>query len=71
MQFSQEQASLLSKFQAKEAGVIVNDIVRRHNGKKNIECNGYEIPSRVDDGLMNILMQEPTMDERLNCTRYM
>ena len=55
-----------SQYQVVEAGVIVNGIARRHNGKKNIECDGYEMPQKVDDGVMNIQIQEPTMDEALN-----
>ena len=49
--------------------MIVNDIARRHNGKQNIECDGYEVPLRVDDSLINILVQKTTMDKRLNFTR--
>ena len=36
--------------------MIVNDITRIYNGKQNIECDGYEIPSRVGDDVMNILI---------------
>ena len=47
------QISLLSTFQAQEAGVVVNDVAKRHNGKQNIECEDYEIPLLVEVGLMN------------------
>ena len=63
------QISILSSFQAREAGAIVNNIAKRYNGKKNLERDRYVIPIRVDDGFTNILTQEPTMDERLNCKR--
>ena len=61
--------SHLSTFRARETGVIVNDVAKRYRCKHNIECVGYKFPFIVDDGLMNIQMQEPIMDERLNCTR--
>ena len=37
------QIYLLSTFQAREAGVMINYIARRHNDKQNVEYYGHEI----------------------------
>ena len=63
------QVSLLSTFQAREAGVIVNDITKQHNGKQNIECDDLRIPLVIEDGLMVIKIREPTEHERMTCER--
>ena len=49
--------------------VVVNDVAKRHNGKQNIECEDYEIPLLVEDGLMNTKIREPTEEERSTCLR--
>ena len=38
------QVSILSTFQAREAGVIVYDIAKRYNGQQNIKGDGYKLP---------------------------
>ena len=61
--------SLLSSFQAIEAGIIVNDIATIHNAKRNIECDGYQLPLNVEDVLLNLKIHKRTMKEQMNCVQ--
>ena len=61
--------SLLSTFQAREYGVIINDIAKRHGGAQNIIADGVELPLELKNGLMMTSVRTPTDDEIRNCTR--
>ena len=63
------QTSLLSTFQAREHGVVVNDIADRHGGKQNIEYDDDIIPLILEDGLFIVDIREPTVAERFDCRR--
>ena len=61
--------SLLSTYQTRENGVIVNDVARRHGGFQNLLLNDLEVPLSVMNGLLLFDIRKPTEYERLNCTR--
>ena len=61
--------SLLSTYQTRENGVIVNDVARRHGGFQNLLLNDLEVPLSVMNGLLLFDVRKPTEYERLNCTR--
>ena len=63
------QTSLLSTFQARDHGVVVNDIADRHGGKQNIEYDDDIIPLILEDGLFIVDIREPTVAERFDCRR--
>ena len=63
------ETSLLSTFQAREHGVIVNDVAKRHNGQQNIIADDVEIPLNVVQKLLSFKIREPTKSERRNCPR--
>lgn len=56
--------SLLSTFQAREHGVMVNDVAKRHGGTQNIMADGVNIPMLIKNGLLTIPVQAPSIRER-------
>ena len=61
--------SLLSTFQAREHGVIVNDVARRHGGEQNIIVDDITIPLETVKGLLSFKIREPSQNEVKNCPR--
>ena len=63
------ETSLLSTFQAREYGIVINDTAHRHGGTQNILADGYDLPLNLLRGLFTMNIREPTEYERINCTR--
>ena len=61
--------SLLSTFQVREYGGVVDDVSTRHGGKQRIHKDGTDLPLRLNDGLLFLDTRIPTENERQNCTR--
>lgn len=61
--------SLLSTFQAREHGVFVEDVAKRHGGKQQMIIDDVEIPMSLKNGLFTIACREPTRIELKTCTR--
>jgi len=61
--------SLLSTFQAREYGVFVEDIAKRHGGKQQMIIDDVAIPMSLKNGLFTIPCREPTGTELKTCTR--
>ena len=61
--------SLLSTFQAREYGTIINDTAIRHGGTQNILGDGYDLPLTVNRGLLTMDIRLPTEYERVHCAR--
>ena len=61
--------SLLSTFQVRENGGIVDDVSARHGGKQRIMKDGIDLPLDLQDGLLFLNTRLPTENERQNCTR--
>ena len=56
--------SLLSTFQAREHGVVINDVAKRHGGTQNMIVDGFNIPMLIRNGLLTISVQAPSIQER-------
>ena len=61
--------SLLSTFQAREHGVFIDDVAKRHAGKQQMIIDDVEIPMSLKNGLFTIACREPTGIELKTCTR--
>jgi len=61
--------SLLSTYQARDHGVVVNDISLKHGEKQNIIIDDVSIGLAVKGGLLSFPIREPTKDEITGCTR--
>jgi len=61
--------SLMSMYQDRQHGMVVNDVARQHGGFQNILAKDLEVPLSVMNGLLLFDIRTPTEYERLNCTR--
>ena len=61
--------SLLSTTQAREFGVKVNDVAKRHGGQQSIQVGDTIIPLQLQRALLSIPIREPTRWELENLPR--
>ncbi len=60
--------SLLSTFQARESGTVVEDCATKHGGGSFIAADGYVLPLSIMHGLLALPIRRPTEDELKSCT---
>ncbi len=60
--------SLLSTFQAREAGTVIEDKATSHGGGSFISAEAYVLPLTVISGLLGLPIRRPTEQERKECT---
>ncbi len=56
---------VISSMQSREHGVDVTDKDKWHNGKQNVIVEGFEIPWKLESGLLHLLVREPADSEFL------
>ena len=61
--------SLLSTAQAREFGVIVDDVAKRHGGKQHIQADNRVIPMKLNRSLLYVPIRNPTDWELSNLQR--
>ena len=55
--------SILSTFQCRENGVVVDDKARRHGGQQNLVADELVMPLCLCKGLLTVQVREPTTYE--------
>ena len=63
--------SLLSTTQARESGIVVDDIAKRHGGCQMIQADAQVIPLKLQRALLYTPVREPTTWELDNLPRVM
>ena len=59
--------TLLSTFQARESGTVIDDVAAQHGGGSYIATDEYVLPLKVRNGLLALPIRRPTDDELKSC----